>query len=85
MKEEFLNFILCPICKSANFELQIQSKNAIEIRDGQLLCRQCQTIFLIKNGIIFFDKNLTPSAEKEKIFVEKDMEMRKDVLVFQNK
>ncbi|MCX6741195.1 MAG: Trm112 family protein, partial [Candidatus Parcubacteria bacterium] len=84
MRKNLLNFIACPICKKADLELQLNSENSLEIREGQLLCRSCRTIFLIKRGIIFFDKNISQAAQKEKIATEEDIEEQKDSIISQD-
>jgi len=84
MKKDFLNFILCPICKKSDFEFQSNVENDLETRDGQLLCLHCRTIFLIKEGILFFDKNINPESQKEKRVWEEERDKQKNLLSFQD-
>lgn len=50
MKEEIMDILCCPTCKSS-LELHIDSKENDEILKGSLKCTNCKKAYPIKNGI----------------------------------
>ena len=50
MKKEHINILCCPYCYG-NLTLKIQKSNEKEIIDGQIICKACNKIYMIKEGI----------------------------------
>lgn len=65
MKKDILDFVLCPYCKKNNLKLVKQSKNVLDIREGQLMCQNCKNIFSIHHGIIYLHKEFDKIVQKE--------------------
>ena len=62
MRTELLKILACPECRTESpFEIADDSEgNEYEISSGKLICRSCQSEFLIQNGIprfVSLDKN----------------------------
>ena len=64
MKKDILNLINCPSCEKDKFELDIKQKNSLEIREGVLKCKNCNSKFFIHKGIL--DLLYKPSATIQK-------------------
>ncbi|MFC1914659.1 class I SAM-dependent methyltransferase [Chloroflexota bacterium] len=64
MRENFIDYLKCPLCEGSSFELIVQEQNATEIREGQILCSGCQAKFTISRGVLDFLPNPNPIVEK---------------------
>jgi uncharacterized protein YbaR (Trm112 family) len=52
MKEEIMDYLVCPVCKSE--ELQLNKKKILEDRyifSGRIVCKKCKRIYPIINGL----------------------------------
>lgn len=67
MQKKILNFLKCPICENSSFKPVIEKENSIEIREGFLVCNNCQTKFKIKEGVLdlLINPSLTVIKQKE--------------------
>lgn len=52
MKEVLLDVIRCPICRENQLSVVEAQRNAVEIRQGQVTCLHCSTLFEIEDGIL---------------------------------
>jgi uncharacterized protein YbaR (Trm112 family) len=50
MKKKFLDILCCPVCK-CELKLKISKEENEEIIEGELLCRKCDKVYPIKDGI----------------------------------
>ncbi len=66
MRKELLNILRCPICKSINLALDSVSANECEIREGQIHCLDCRTIFPVINGVVELLSGLDDDTLKER-------------------
>lgn len=56
MKRDLMEILCCPVCKG-NLELKVIEEEE-EIITGELICKKCNTIYPIKEGI----PNLLPPS-----------------------
>lgn len=64
MKEELLKILKCPACKG-KFDLKIENQT-FEIKEGELKCRSCASVFKISNGIVILIKHTEIDESKKK-------------------
>jgi len=65
MREDLIHFIRCPICKEQNFEVVSSLRDSREIREGHLICQQCESVYKIERGIVDLLPNPTETILKE--------------------
>jgi ubiquinone/menaquinone biosynthesis C-methylase UbiE/uncharacterized protein YbaR (Trm112 family) len=65
MKKEYINLLLCPVCREAQFNLMIEEENDVEIRSGEINCNKCGSQFKINRGIINFLEKPRPEVVSE--------------------
>ena len=75
MKENFLNVLKCPKCGKSNLSLDIEEKNDLEIRKGNVLCCDCNLSFGIESGVLNFMYD--PSNV---VIMERNAHVQNDVL-----
>jgi ubiquinone/menaquinone biosynthesis C-methylase UbiE/uncharacterized protein YbaR (Trm112 family) len=60
MRESILESLQCPVCRGeGKFALEVQARDPREIREGQLTCGGCKSVFPIHAGIV----DLLPSEQ----------------------
>ncbi|MBN1913419.1 MAG: class I SAM-dependent methyltransferase [Candidatus Omnitrophica bacterium] len=64
MKQEFIDYLICPACKSSSFKVIINAKNDIEIREGFVKCKNCLKEFSITKGVLSFLCNPSHVVER---------------------
>jgi uncharacterized protein YbaR (Trm112 family) len=50
MKKDLMDILCCPICKG-DLELKVIKQEKEEIIEGKFICKQCNTTYLITEGI----------------------------------
>jgi uncharacterized protein YbaR (Trm112 family) len=50
MRRKLLEILACPLCKS-DLEVEVTEKNEDEIISGKLICKSCNAVFPIEDGI----------------------------------
>ncbi|OGO28945.1 MAG: hypothetical protein A2Z16_05070 [Chloroflexi bacterium RBG_16_54_18] len=65
MKPKLLQLIHCPTCHSKDFEFITINENQQEIREGFVICRNCQNMYEINNGILNLLISPTPEIISE--------------------
>ena len=59
MKRDLMDILCCPVCKG-DLELSVKKESNVEILEGTLLCRVCETDYPIESGI----PNLLPLKDR---------------------
>lgn len=80
MKKSFLDFISCPCCQNKNFELQKESEDNSEIREGQLICENCKSKYAINSGILFLYKELSQAVTEEQLALKEELKNQEKLL-----
>lgn len=70
MKKELLELLICPVCRKADFKLEVLDQNKTEIRAGKIFCSHCQTGFVIEEGILNMLRDLPDEVAHEKEHAE---------------
>ena len=52
MREGSLKYVVCPLCGSGNLEMKVQQRNAVEIREGEVVCCDCRRHYPVRKGIL---------------------------------
>ncbi|MFC1726861.1 class I SAM-dependent methyltransferase, partial [candidate division KSB1 bacterium] len=65
MQEKLLTYLKCLKCSSNDFELKIEEKNELEIREGSLSCKKCGQNYSIHSGIAGFLIDPLPEVKAE--------------------
>jgi ubiquinone/menaquinone biosynthesis C-methylase UbiE/uncharacterized protein YbaR (Trm112 family) len=52
MKREFTDAVCCPGCGASDMSFEVVEEDAVEIRDGRLICQGCRSSFEIAGGIV---------------------------------
>ena len=65
MREDILKVIRCPLCHSTSFEVSVLERNEQEIREGELVCRDCGHHHPIQKGVLNLLPNPTPVIRRE--------------------
>jgi uncharacterized protein YbaR (Trm112 family)/ubiquinone/menaquinone biosynthesis C-methylase UbiE len=65
MREDVLQYILCPHCRSPRFDLTIAEKDEREIREGKLSCPACNHHYPIHKGILNLLLNPSSAIQSE--------------------
>ena len=74
MKVSFVNRLVCRNCWSGRLEVQIFQENDVEVRNGNIHCKNCKVDFPIKDGILLLEQerlDLPHMTEVEKRLEEK--------------
>ncbi len=59
MKQSVIDYLQCPHCLDQNLEIIVQQENGEEIKEGKIICPNCDSLFMISNFIPnFLPKNL---------------------------
>lgn len=66
MKKLFLDHLQCLDCHQSNWSLEALHENAVEVREGQLVCKGCKRIYPIAGGILNALGVLPPEVAHEK-------------------
>ena len=64
MRGNFINYLICPICRGNLFRVVIEEQNTTEIREGYVWCNACQNKFTISKGVLNFLVNPSPLVKK---------------------
>jgi ubiquinone/menaquinone biosynthesis C-methylase UbiE/uncharacterized protein YbaR (Trm112 family) len=65
LKRDFVQNLACASCRNRNLELEIQTEDDREVREGRLRCTSCASDYSIQNGIPDFLNPLDETLEKE--------------------
>lgn len=67
MKRSILEFLICPKCLPEEMDLssEIHKEQARDIVEGSLRCRQCGTVYPIREGIAFLDPGALGEAKAD--------------------
>lgn len=65
MREDILEYILCPICGSTCFDIVVFERDEKEIREGELACLGCDSHHLVHKGIVNLLPDPTPAIRSE--------------------
>jgi uncharacterized protein YbaR (Trm112 family) len=84
MRKELLSYISCPVCRKSDFELLGAEAVDHYVQEGRLICRSCQSDFLVSKSIIYLYKQLNQAAEEEKKSNEREMREHGDLLNFRD-
>jgi SAM-dependent methyltransferase/uncharacterized protein YbaR (Trm112 family) len=52
MREALLEILACPLCQYSDLTLSVHTRDAREIREGELVCTSCQVHIPIEKGIV---------------------------------
>lgn len=55
MKEEIVQYLLCPVCKSSNFSMSVHERKNLELTRGKMRCNDCISEYKIEEGIPVFE------------------------------
>ena len=70
MKKRFLDFLVCPDCRTDGFELTVTQQNGAEILEGTLRCPGCQTEYPIIRGIPRLIKGIRTDDDLRKVYAD---------------
>lgn len=67
MKEALLDLLACPLCRATDLSLVVHARDEKEIREGEMVCKACQTCIPIHNGVVqaFLDSAPQVIAESQ--------------------
>jgi SAM-dependent methyltransferase len=65
MKNDIINFIICPVCECNKFDITASSSELGIISEGKLNCKYCDKSYAISKGIIKLYDKLSSTAELE--------------------
>jgi len=54
MRKDFLKILRCPLCRSESLDIKNPLMDEFEIREGEVICLDCNTGYKIKDGIVDF-------------------------------
>ncbi len=72
MKQEILNILFCPKCKSGSLGLDNLVTDQIEIRSGRITCGSCRAEYNINDGIIDLFYNPNKNVLRERRAMDED-------------
>lgn len=65
MREDILSYICCSRCQSTNLKINTTIRDEREIRQGEVICLECDTVFPIENGIVNLMPDPSPTIQDE--------------------
>lgn len=65
MKRDFTDAVSCPGCGASDMSLEVVEENAVEIREGRLICQGCRRSFVIARGILQMLEDPDPEVVSE--------------------
>jgi len=78
MRKSLLDILRCPRCKDSNYSLEETQKEKNEVKNGCLVCRACNSSYIIEDGIVDFLACASEEALKERKAIDDEDYIKDD-------